>query len=72
MQEIQEVLSAILKSLLGLTFILVGIIFAVFKISYIAIPLGVIGFLVCWFAYLNLKILQENRNDGCNDDDLND
>lgn len=67
MQEIQEVLSAILKSLLGLTFILVGIIFAVFQISYIAIPLGVIGFLVCWFSYLNFKIRKEKQKDSSND-----
>lgn len=67
MEEIQEVLSAILKSLLGLAFILISIIFAVFQITYVAISLGIIGFIVCWFSYLNFKIRKEKQKDSSND-----
>lgn len=69
MKEMNEVLTAILKSLIGLALILSGIIFAVFQNTYIALPLGIIGFLVCLFSYLNLEIRKEKHDGSRNDDD---
>lgn len=69
MKEINVVLTAILKSFIGLALILIGIIFAIFQNDYIALPLGIIGFLICMFSYLNYKIRKENHDDSCNDAD---
>lgn len=68
MKEINETLSAILKSLVGLALILFGIILAAFGIIYIALPVGVIGFVVCLFSYLDLKIHREKPEDSSDDD----
>ncbi|MEG1835914.1 MAG: hypothetical protein RRZ68_02925 [Oscillospiraceae bacterium] len=61
MKETMIFYKAIIKSLIGIALILVGIMFAQFQVVYVSLPLSIIGILICFFSYLNIRDIDEEK-----------
>lgn len=53
MKKVEDLLLAILKSLIGLALILIGLLFGR-DLLLVSVPLVVCGLLICIFVYLNI------------------